>query len=1015
MTQGWRRFSWRDVHDNNKTISYVAEKNRNLSGTLQNSNGLGFPGEVVMLELGGRKRIVRVQATTQGQFVIKNIDPTIPLMLLTKRPGTIVTRNETPLAIALNDRDGTMLLPATVGEQDRTLVQEQTIVKSVSTDSGLDVSLDADVQQLSEVVVTGFGTAEKRSVTGSVVVVRNSDDGLFLSTSPENMLQGRVAGAMIHPQTGNAGSQANIVMRGVSSFASGRNEPLYVIDGHVIGTSLNQNFSNGSMIGPDDIHSITVINSAEAAALYGCMSDNGVILITTKSSIGHHPFLATNKPSRYSSFTVTPRKFSPTREFYVAPAMKSKEELRKNFRTTIYWNHTIVTDKDGRARVSFYNNDMVSAFRISAEGFSESGLIGRNEEIFYTELPLSLDVKLPQYIGYEDVLKLPVYVRNETSSALSAKVSLELSSQLSVSESLTQEVDVRPGTTERIWYTITAKGVEGAFPLSVKLESEDHVDEVSHVINVKPVGFPMHLSFSAKELDKTVDFSIDDAERNSLKAEITAFPDVLSDLFAGAEAILQEPHGCFEQVSSSTFPNILVLQFLKQSGLVSPTSEKRALSLIKDGYSRLIAYEVKGGGFDWFGHPPAHQGLTAYGLVEFHEMKKVFPRVDPEMMDRTRQWLLDQRTGKGGFVGHKSGLDGFSTESDKVTNAYITYALSETGTKDIRVEYDHALAEARRSKDMYRMALMANTAFNLGIMDDYKDLVKYFKDKVNFSGFNDLKAEHSIVWSYGNSLETEVIGLWTVALMKSPSADVSLINTCIKEILSHRTGGQFGSTQATTLALKALTEYACMTRSIRESGEIQVFADNSLVEKAGYEKDTRDKLVLKDFARHLTSGGNQSLRINFAGTTEPLPYSVDIQWRTKKPQSNERCKVDLTTSLASRAVALSENVRLTAVLRNKTNEKLPMTLAVIGIPAGLSVQPWQLKELQERKVFDFYEIMNGNLVIYYRELDPNLQHTINLDLKAEIPGSYVGGASSAYLYYTNEHKHWVSGNSIVIQ
>ena len=91
-----------------------------------------------------------------------------------------------------------------------------------------------------------------------------------------------------------------------------------------------------------------------------------------------------------------------------------------------------------------------------------------------------------------------------------------------------------------------------------------------------------------------------------------------------------------------------------------------------------------------------------------------------------------------------------------------------------------------------------------------------------------------------------------------------------------------------------------------------------------------------------------------------------------------------------------------------------MTVAVLGIPAGLSAQPWQLKELQEKGVFDFYEIMNGNLVLYYREMAPGGQQTINLDLKAEIPGSYVGAASSAYLYYTNEYKHWVKGNSVTV-
>lgn len=146
-----------------------------------------------------------------------------------------------------------------------------------------------------------------------------------------------------------------------------------------------------------------------------------------------------------------------------------------------------------------------------------------------------------------------------------------------------------------------------------------------------------------------------------------------------------------------------------------------------------------------------------------------------------------------------------------------------------------------------------------------------------------------------------------------------------------------------------------------------------------------------------------------------IPYpSVDVQWYTKKPQSSEHCKVSLSTTLSTPTVRVNEIVRLTAVLKNESFDELPMTVAVIGIPAGLSTQPWQLKELQEKEVFDFYEIMNGNLILYYREMPPNGQHIINLDLKAELPGSYLGTASSAYLYYTNEYNYWIKGNSITI-
>jgi uncharacterized protein YfaS (alpha-2-macroglobulin family) len=91
-----------------------------------------------------------------------------------------------------------------------------------------------------------------------------------------------------------------------------------------------------------------------------------------------------------------------------------------------------------------------------------------------------------------------------------------------------------------------------------------------------------------------------------------------------------------------------------------------------------------------------------------------------------------------------------------------------------------------------------------------------------------------------------------------------------------------------------------------------------------------------------------------------------------------------------------------------------MTLALVGIPGGLSAQPWQLKELQEKGVFDFYEIRGRYIAFYYRQMKPTEERVIDLDLKAEIPGTYESPASSAYLYYTNEYKSWSSAGSVEV-
>ncbi len=91
-----------------------------------------------------------------------------------------------------------------------------------------------------------------------------------------------------------------------------------------------------------------------------------------------------------------------------------------------------------------------------------------------------------------------------------------------------------------------------------------------------------------------------------------------------------------------------------------------------------------------------------------------------------------------------------------------------------------------------------------------------------------------------------------------------------------------------------------------------------------------------------------------------------------------------------------------------------MTLARVGIPGGLTFQTWQLKELMDKKIIDFYETHEREVVLYFRSMPPNAELEIPLQLIARVPGDYVGPASQAYLYYTNEFRHWSEPNRIHI-
>jgi alpha-2-macroglobulin-like protein len=146
--------------------------------------------------------------------------------------------------------------------------------------------------------------------------------------------------------------------------------------------------------------------------------------------------------------------------------------------------------------------------------------------------------------------------------------------------------------------------------------------------------------------------------------------------------------------------------------------------------------------------------------------------------------------------------------------------------------------------------------------------------------------------------------------------------------------------------------------------------------------------------------------VKYVKCTNALPYSMSIGWSTTLPNSNKECKVGLDVKLSAVSAKTGETVRLSATLKNRTSEGLPMTMAIIGLPAGTTAQPWQLKEMQEKKFVDYYETRGNNVIFYYRQMKPDEVKTINLDLKSEIPGVYSAPASCAYLYYTNEFKDW---------
>jgi uncharacterized protein YfaS (alpha-2-macroglobulin family) len=133
------------------------------------------------------------------------------------------------------------------------------------------------------------------------------------------------------------------------------------------------------------------------------------------------------------------------------------------------------------------------------------------------------------------------------------------------------------------------------------------------------------------------------------------------------------------------------------------------------------------------------------------------------------------------------------------------------------------------------------------------------------------------------------------------------------------------------------------------------------------------------------------------------------------PQNAKESPLVFSTILSKNQVKIGETVRLSAALSNKTNKTVASPIMLVGIPAGLTAQPWQLKQIVDRKECAFYEIFNNYIVFYFDELQANALKTIQLDLRSDVSGTYESPASVAYPYYTNEWRVWSQPKEIEIQ
>jgi len=175
-----------------------------------------------------------------------------------------------------------------------------------------------------------------------------------------------------------------------------------------------------------------------------------------------------------------------------------------------------------------------------------------------------------------------------------------------------------------------------------------------------------------------------------LRGELVLYGGAIDGIMAERARMVREPHGCFEQVSSTSYPNALAVRLLKEApGDMYRSILTKAQGYLASGYKQLAKYEVAGGGFSLWGRSPARTDLTAYGLQQFADLREVYDGINPEMILRARR-----------FLRRKFDKARFAAQPDRV---YVMLALLRHGEDGLARELaKHKLAAENTDRPLYR-------------------------------------------------------------------------------------------------------------------------------------------------------------------------------------------------------------------------------------------------------------------------------------------------------------------------
>ncbi|CAG0927124.1 hypothetical protein TFLX_00368 [Thermoflexales bacterium] len=734
--------------------------------------------------------------------------------------------------------------------------------------------------------------------------------------------------------------------------------------------------------------------------------------------------------------TAAPAEQKPTEPQMISDKAGSgaaEPRLRQYFPETMLWLPDAVTDQNGQIQIAVPIADSITTWRMTALASSRDGRLGSTTRGLRVFQDFFIDLDLPVALTVGDEIAVPVGVFNYLTERQTVRLEVAPADWFELLDEPIKSIDIASNEVSVVYFRLRAKA-QGLLPFKVSAYGPSMSDALQKMVRVEPNGKAFATTQSDRltantTLKRTVNIPARAIPGASTIA-VKIYPGVLSQIVEGLDSILRLPDGCFEQTSSTTYPNVLVLDYLRETQQAVPDVQLKAEQYINTGYQRLTTFEVPGGGFSLWGQVPPDRMLTAYGLQEFADMRRVHA-IDEALVQRAAEWLLSQQTPDGSWhndqgLVHEDTWRNLQNNQLPVT-AYIVWSLIDAGFgSDTRTQTGLAYVRDHRGEahDPYVVALVANAlvaADRVASDERAAPALDPLTEEVlgRLVEMSEKRGE-SVTWSskiatfmgsQGNTGSIETTALATLALLRA-NVHTEVANAGLLWLVQNKDPqGTWHTTQATVLALKALLQsIRAGSESIDAAITIKLDAGTAHTLHVTPENFDVVQIVLFDdltperaHTIELTSAGKGTVMYQIASNYY-LPWSAVPRGSDRSEALSIDVQYDRTQLQLSDSVNVSVTVRL-----NDPNEQVASTLIDLGVPPGFIVQSEDLdrwvahyRDLPQDYAgvrLERYELTGRQVIVYVSNLSGAGPLNFNYHLKAKYPLSVQTPASTAYDYY----------------